>query len=73
MNSCAGFKFLYILQECKFYYKLKAYLNIYKAQAAPGPYSQSVVAGESVFSLNSIPLEPLSEEMINKGILTRKE
>ncbi len=44
------------------------HVSIDKAPAAIGPYSQAVVAGNFVFCSGQIPLNPVTGEMVNKGI-----
>ncbi|MEQ8188871.1 MAG: RidA family protein [Candidatus Eremiobacterota bacterium] len=43
------------------------------APAAIGPYSQAVVAGNFVFCSGQIPINPVTGEMINKGIAEATE
>jgi len=44
-----------------------------KAPAAIGPYSQAVVAGDFVFCSGQIPINPVTGEMVNKGIAEATE
>jgi len=49
------------------------YINTDKAPAAIGPYSQGVQVGDLIFFSGSIPLDPVSMEIIGDNITTQTE
>jgi len=52
---------------------LKEIITTDKAPQAIGPYSQGVKAGGMVFFSGQIPLDPVTGEMVGKGIAAQAE